>query len=102
MKYDNINNIKLLNDEIHDIIKIVKSLEDSGSLSKRVTQTVQTEVKEQKGWFLRALLGTLGASVLGDLLISKIKGKGINRAGEGVLKARYGHPLQNKNQMDFE
>ena len=48
MKYDNINNIKLLNDEIHDIIKIVKSLEDSGLLVKGITETVQNEVKEQK------------------------------------------------------
>ena len=65
------------NDEINDIIKIVKSLEDSGSLLKQVTETVQNEVKEQKGGFLSALLGTLGASLLRDLLISK----GICRAG---------------------
>ena len=56
-------------DEIHDIIKIVKSLEDSGLLEKGVTETVQNEVKEQKGGFLSALLGTLGASLLEDLLI---------------------------------
>ena len=49
------------NDEIHDIIKIVKSLEDSVLLVKRITQTVQNEVKEQKGGFFSALLGTLGA-----------------------------------------
>ena len=83
------------NDEIHDIMKIIKSLEDSGLLIKGVTETVQNEVKEQKGEFLSALLGTLGASLLGDLLICKIKGKLINRAGEGVLRACYG------NKMDF-
>ena len=81
------NNTTLIisNDEINDIIKIVKSLEDSGLLLKGVTETVQNEVKEQKGGFLSALLGTLGASSLGDLLI----GKGIYRAGkgEGVLRA---------------
>ena len=64
------------NYETHDIIKIVKSLEDSGLLIKGVTETVQNEVKEQKGGFLGALLGTLGESLLGDLLI----GKGIYRA----------------------
>ena len=88
------------NDEIHDLIKIVKSLEDSGLLIKGVTETVQNEVKEQKGGFLSMLLGTLGASLLGNLLTGKGiyragKGKGINRAGEGVLRAGYG------NKMNF-
>ena len=49
------------NDEIGDIMKIVKSLEDSGSLLKGITETVQNEVKEQKGGFLSMLLGALGA-----------------------------------------
>ena len=56
------------NDEINDIIKIIKSVEDSGLLLKRVTETVQNEVKEQKGGFLSMLLGTLGANLLGNLL----------------------------------
>ena len=51
------------NDEIKDIIKIVKSLEDSGLLLKGVTEAVQNEVKKQKGGFLSMLLGTLGASL---------------------------------------
>ena len=59
------------NDEINDIIKIVKSLEDSGLLLKGVTQTVRNEVKERKGGFLSMLLGTLGASLLGSLLTGK-------------------------------
>ena len=83
------------NDEIHDIIKIVKSLEDSGLLVKEITQTVQNEVKERKGRFLSTLLGTLGTSLLGDLLI----GKGIYRAekGKGIVKAGYSHPSQNSS-----
>ena len=85
------------NDEINDIIKIIKSLEDSGLLLKGVTETVQNEVKEQKGGFPSALLVTLGA----DFLIGKIRGKGINRAGKGVLRAGYGRPSQNNNKMDF-
>ena len=81
------------NNEMEDIIKIVKSPEDSGLLLKGGTETVQKEVKEQKGGFLSILLGTLGASLLGDLLIGKGvyragigegKGKGINRAREGI------------------
>ena len=67
------------NKDIEDLIKIVKSLEDSGLLLKGVTESVQNELKEQKGGFLSALLGTLGASLLGNLLA----GKGTNRAGEG-------------------
>ena len=53
------------NDEMEDIIKIVKSLEYSGLLLKGVTETIQNEVKEQKGGFISMLLGTLGASLLG-------------------------------------
>ena len=52
------------NDEKEDIIKIVKSLEDSGLLLKGVTETGKNEVKEQKGGFFSMLLGTLGASLL--------------------------------------
>ena len=55
------------NDEIEDIIKMVKSLEDSGLLLEGVTETVQNKVKEQKGGFLSMLFGTLGASLLGNL-----------------------------------
>ena len=87
---------------MEDIIKIVKSLEDSGLLLKGVTGTVQNEVKEQKGGILSTLLGTFGARLLGDLLISNIKGKGVLRAGEGVISSynSYGRPSQN-NRIDF-
>ena len=64
------------NDKMEVIIKIVKSLEDSGLLLKGVTETVQNEVKEQKEGFLSMLLGTLGESVLVNLLT----GRGVNRA----------------------
>ena len=85
---------------MEDLIKIVKSLEDSGLLLKGVTETVQNEVNEQKGGFLSMLLGTLGASLLGNLLTGKgihraRKGKGIHRAGEGIVRAGEG------NNKDF-
>ena len=51
------------NGEIKDIVKIVKSLEDSGLLLKGVSETIENEVKEQKGGFLSMLLGTLHASL---------------------------------------
>ena len=89
------------NSEMEDIIKIVKSLEDSGLLLKGVTETVQNEIKEQKEGFLSMLLDTLGASLLGNLLTGKgmyraEKGKGINRSGKGIVRAGYGN-----NKMDF-
>ena len=65
---------------IKNVIKplVVKSFEDSGLLLKGVTETFQNEVKEQKWTFLSTLLGTLGASLLGNILT----GRGINRAGK--------------------
>ena len=88
------------NKDMEDLIKIVKSLEDSGLLLKGVTETVQNEVKEQKGGFLSMLLGTLGASLLGNLLTGKGlrragKGKGIQRAGERIVGTGKG------NKLDF-
>ena len=60
------NNATLIisNKDMDYLIKIVKSLEDSGLLLKGITELVQNEIKEQKGWFLSMLLGTLGASLL--------------------------------------
>ena len=88
------------NKNIDDIIKIVKSIEDSGLLLKGVTESVQIKVKEQKGIFLSMILGTLGASLLGNLLTGKGihragKGIGIHRAGEGIVRAGEG------NNTDF-
>ena len=75
-----------------DIIKIIKSLEGSGLLLEGVTKTVQNEVKEKKEGFLSMLLGTLGSSLLGNLLTEKGiyragKGKRINRAGDRGFKS---------------
>ena len=75
--------LTISNDEMNDIIKIVKSLEDSGVLLKGVSETIKHEAKEQRGGFLSMLLGTLGASLLGNLLTG---GKGVIRAGEEIKK----------------
>ena len=74
------------NDEMNDILKIVKSLEDSGVLLKGVNETIRNEAKEQKGEFLSMLLGTLGASLLGNMLVGKV----VIRAGKGIIRAGYG------------
>ena len=81
------------------IIKIVKSIEDSGLLLKGVSETVQNKVKEQKGGFLSMLLGTLGAILLGNILA----GRGINRAGEGIVSAGYDRrSFKNKKLTSFD
>ena len=57
---------------------------------KGVTATIQNEAKEQRGGFLGMLLGTLGASLLGDLLTKNLSGKGVIRAGEGTITSGEG------------
>ena len=56
---------------MEDIIKIVKSFKDFGLLLKGVSQTIQNDEKEQKGGFISMLLGTLGASLLANMLADK-------------------------------
>ena len=98
---------------MENLIKIIKSLEDSGLLLRGVTESVQNEVKEQKEGFLSMLLGTLGASLSGNLLTDKggfhagkgvnKKGKGIHRAGEGIVRAGEGivRAGEGSNNIDF-
>ena len=111
--------IKLIieNEDMNDILKIIEELENSGILLKGVTKTIENETKEQRGGLLSMLLGTLGASLLGNLLTG---GKGIVHAGEGIVRADEGvkkkqlnsllpfHPLTNfeiskyyKNELKF-
>ena len=74
-------------------MKAVKSPEEPGLLIKGASETMKNEAKEQKGEFLGMLLGTLAASLLGNLLIDKgvkwptIPGKGVMQAGEGTIRA---------------
>ena len=71
-------------EDMNDIMKIIEALENSGILLKGVTKTIENETKEQRGEFLGMLLGTLGASLLGNLLTG---GKGIMKAGDGIVRA---------------
>ena len=79
--------IKLVIEEedMNDIMKIVEALENSGILLKGVSKTIENETKEQRGGFLSMPLGTLGASLLGNLLTG---GKDVMRAGEGSVASR--------------
>ena len=78
------------NEEMNGIMKIVEALEDSNILLKGVTKTIRKETKELKGVFLSMLLGTLGASLLGNLLSRK----GTVRGGEGIVRADYGSSIK--------
>ena len=69
--------------KMNDIMKIVKSLEESGLLIKGVSQIIKSGAKKQKGGFLNMFLGTLGASLLGNLST----GRGAISAGKGIIKA---------------
>ena len=94
-----------------DIMKIIEALENSGILLKGVSKTIENETKERTGGFLIMLLGTLGASLLGNLLTG---GKGIMRAGNGIVRAGEGsgskknlnsllpfHPLTNIETSEY-
>ena len=74
-------------EDMNDIMKIIEALENSGILLKGVSKTIGNETKEQRGGFLSILSGTLGASLLGNLLTG---GKGIMRAGDGIVRAGSG------------
>ena len=100
------------NEDMNNITKIIQALEDSCILLKGVTKTIKNETKEQKGGFLSMLLGTLGASLLGNLLTGKgivragsgnKKGKGIVRAGSGNKKGKriVRAGTRNKKEWDF-
>ena len=80
-----------------DLMKIVQALQDSNIMLNGVTKTVENKTKEQKGGFLSTLLGTLGASLLGNLLSAKgiIRAGSLNEKEKGIVRAVYG------NKMDF-
>ena len=84
--------VKLIIEEedIQDVIKIIKEL-----LLKGVSKTIENEIKEQRGGLLSMLLGTLGASLLGNLLT----GKGIMRAGDGIVRPGEGSKKKKLNSL---
>ena len=85
-------------EEMNDIMKIIKALENSGILLKGVSKTIKDGTKEQRGGFLSMLLGTLEASLLGNLLTG---GKGIVRAGDGIVRADEGSKKNPKFIVTF-
>ena len=82
---------------MNDVIEIVQVLEDSNILLKGVTKTVKKKIKEQKSWFLGMSLGTLWASLLGNMLAGKeiLRAGSGNKKEKGIVRAGY------RNEMDF-
>ena len=78
-------------------MKIIQALEKSGILLKGVTKTIKSETKEQKGGFLSMLLGTVDASLLGNLL-SGNRG----RLCFKKIKLMLPHPLTNFEINKYE
>ena len=78
--------IKLIieQEDMNDIMRIIEASENSGILLKGVSNATENETKEQRGGFLSMLSGTLGASLLGNLLTG---GKGIMRPGDGIVRS---------------
>ena len=89
------SSVKLIieQEDMNDIMKIIEALENSGILLKGISKAIENETKEQRGGFLSMLLGTLGASLLGNLLTG---GKGMMRAGEGIVRAGEGSGSKKK------
>ena len=85
----------IIEEEDMQDLKIIKELENSDILLKGVSKTIENEIKEQRGGFLSMLLGTLGASLLGNLLT----GKGIMRAGDGIVRAGEGSKKNKLNAL---
>ena len=85
------------NKEMNGMMKIVHALEDSNILLKGVTKTIKNETKEQNGGFLGMLLGTLGASLVVNMLVGNgiVRAGSGNKKGKGIVRAFY------RNKMDF-
>ena len=79
-------------------MKIIQALHDSNILLKRVTKTIKNETKEHIGGFLSMLLGTLGASLLGNLLSGNrnVRARYGSKQGEGIVRAGHGYSIKKK------
>ena len=83
--FGNHTTLIISNDDLNDLLEVLKSLEKNDILLDGITETVKNEVNEEKGGLLSMLLGILGASLLGNMLA----GRGVIRAGERTVRAGY-------------
>ena len=82
----------ILNEDMNDIVKIVKSLDDSDVLFDDITETVKHEIKKQEDRFLGVLLAPLAASLVQPIISSVVKGitgRGVRRAGKGYIDKKF-------------
>ena len=80
------------NEDMNDIIKIIKSLEDLVVLIDGVAKIVKHEMKKQEGRFLGALLAPLAASILQPVIssvVSDIRGKGVRRGRRRYMNKNF-------------
>ena len=92
------------NEDTNDIIKIIKSLEDSGVLIDGVTETVKQEIQKQKGGFLEILLAPLAASIVQPVISSLVKGisgRGVRRAGREYTNKSFCFSPSFKQYWDY-
>ena len=85
------------NDDLEDILKIVKSLEDSGIIVKGASDVIKNDAKQESGGFLSMLLGTLAVSLLSNMLT----GEGVKRAGEETVEPGCGFSSKSSSLKNF-
>ena len=92
------------NEDMNDIIKMIKSLEDSGVLIDGVTETLKTEIKKREGGFLGALLAPLIASLVQLVISSVVKdisGRVVRAAGGGYINKKILVPLNPLSNIEI-
>ena len=80
------------NEDVNDIIKIIKPLEDLVVLIDEVTETVKHEIKQQEGGILGALLTPLATSLVQPVISSIVKGisgRGVRRTERGYMDKKF-------------
>ena len=89
------------NEEINDIMKTVKALEDLEILLERITKTIKNETKEQKEGFLSTLLGSLASNLLGNMLAGReiVRAGYGNKQGKRIIRARYGSSIEKEEVL---
>ena len=82
----------ILNEDMNDIIKIIKSLQDSNVLIDGIIGTVKHEMVKKKGWFLPTLLVPLAALLVQPVISSVVKGiseSGVTRGGRWYMNKKF-------------
>ena len=82
----------VLNEDMNDIVKIIKSLEDASVLIDGVIETVNGEIKKQEDGLIGALLASVPASLVQPVIYSVVKvisRRGVRRAGRRNMNKHF-------------